>query len=76
VALYSRSTLSKAQAIQLLHLYRTRHHLTDAAFEDLLALLNSYILPENNTLPRFRNMFTNTINNQPKNTIFIRQIFG
>jgi hypothetical protein len=54
-SLYAKSRLTKSQAIQLLHLYRTRHKLTDAAFADLLDMLHSAFLPASNTLPRFSN---------------------
>jgi hypothetical protein len=52
-ALYSNSKLSKTQAIQLLQLYRIRHKVSDAAFGDLLEMLQRAFLPANNTLPRF-----------------------
>jgi hypothetical protein len=52
VALYSNAMLTRAQAIQLLQLYRIRHRVTDAAFEDLLEILQRTILPSNNKLPR------------------------
>jgi hypothetical protein len=51
-SLYTRSQLSKPQAIQMLQLFRIRHRLTDACFEDLLQLLHRSFLPEKNTLPR------------------------
>jgi hypothetical protein len=60
-SLYTHSFLSKPQAIQMLQLYRTRHRLTDAAFQDLLAMLHGAFLPQNNKLPRFvkKNLFKN-----------------
>lgn len=69
--LFKGAKISLMETLQILQIYRQRHGLTDAAFQDILYLMHNFILPDGHALPLDLRTFNKRLENEcPQKVIY------